>query len=587
MKYVTYNQVKTLRFAAVCVCLVFIFGAFLKLYYNYSKIESFKKGEEFYKLGKVVAAEDWFVKARSQIYFEYNESTVSNRLGELKYVTDLKEFIKNLSEIAKKANTSENVEVLIGEYNKYTVRYSEETKKGKQKQVVFEEISKDYNIEESFKKYFETAKGTLKAKADNNIKSKNYQNEDFKKIILKMPAFYYGGEEKKKQEINKFIMDYDNRKIDTIAKYTSISQATFEAGNVIEYNKKNSNNYKWVIDKMEILWTDVITKDVNSSNYDSMLNHYKEYELFIKQYLPKSGVLAIVNDKIKSDYSAANKYSSDGSFVQAMDLYKKISLFKDVKSDMNRTQLKWIEKEPIVVLNTAFPDKKFKNVQSGLNAWGYPVYALACDDKGTLYLTLVSADCQYLSITVKTFADNNNDIKSLKVMGELDRSRPIVVAEASSSNKKSEYVGYTVSNEGFKEVFRFEADGFIVEGKDRLLVDNPTGQGAGMQCYYTLKDGYYSFYEVKKDYTTITLDKIYEHKNEKVGFSCNILKYDDVYNMWAIGTDGKIYVLLKNFKYIGPGNIYIIGKYSGEETIYKDNKQITVPGFNVSEVVGS
>lgn len=148
-----------------------------------------------------------------------------------------------------------------------------------------------------------------------------------------MPASYYGGEEKKKQEINKFIMDYDSRKIDTIAKYTSISQATFEAGNVIEYNKKNSNNYKWVIDKMEILWTDVITKDV-------------------------------------------------------------------------------------------------------------------------------------------------------------------------------EYVGYIVSNEGFKEVFRFEADGFIVEGKDRLLVDNPMGQGAGMQCYYTLKDGYYSFYEIKKDYTAITLDNI-------------------------------------------------------------------------------
>ncbi|KPU43317.1 hypothetical protein OXPF_27580 [Oxobacter pfennigii] len=579
MRYVGYKQVKFIRLVTACICLGFMAAALFKLYYNYSKIESFKKGEEFYNEGRVVDAEEWLMKAKQRTLFEYNEDRLSERLGELKDVTNLKAFMEDLSKNIKKANESKDVEHLIDEYNRYIERYGQESEKGEGTKAVFEEISKNYKIEDNLEKYFAAAKDALKARAENNIKSKEFQNEDFKDTFLKMPAVYYGGEENKKEEVDKLIKDYDYNKIDIIALDKGISAATSEAQNIILSYKKNSRDYKWVIDKMESLWGHEIDKDINALDYNSLYGHYREYESFIGNYLTKSKVLAAVDSQIRDDYNRANKYSDEGNFSEAMTIYKNISQFKDVQPDMNSTQIKWIEKEPLVALNTVFPDKRFIMAQSGVDTWGSTVFALGCDDEGELVLVKVSEDCKYTAASAK-IEDYNDNLKSIRTVKELDYNGPSVIVELSSDNREALYIGLAVLDTGFKEIFKLEADSLTIESPEQLLVDNPVGEGEGGQCYYILKDGYYSFDKIKDDFTLINLRDIDNYRGKKIKFFCNVLEYDN-FRKEAIGRSGDTYVFLRNFRLNRTGSMYITGVYTEESRIYGEDGPVTIPSVNV------
>lgn len=494
MKYIDMKKSRKTSLIISIIFLVFLAAALWKIYYDIYKITCFNNGEEYYVSGRFVKAEEWFQRARSYGLFEYKDDYISNRLDDLKYVTDLKSSLKSTCDSIKRAYGLKDTKSLISLYNSYMVEYGKAVKVGDASKPVFLEISEGLGIEDTFETYFKKAIDDLKAEADAAISNKSFDNEGFMDNLVNIPSEYFGGEDKKKTEIEAFIKDYDNRKIDILAS-SDISLTLAQASNIIAFDKKYSFNYSWIIDKMESVWMNAVKKDISASDFTSLYKHYSEYKSFIAKYKSKSGVLGTVDSFITTEYKQAMEFSDSHKFKEALDLLAAMGSFKDTKQDINDIKLKWILDDPVYTLNGIFTGENIRNVYCGTNLWNERVYLLGYKDYN-IYFARVDESFQYVK-TQYTVYGAASGIKSLRIMKELDYNGPVIVAEVESPFRKSQYIGLSLQGDKLTEIFKFDADGFSAAGNDRLIVDNPTGAGAGKRCYFTYSDGYFGFSEIK------------------------------------------------------------------------------------------
>lgn len=578
MKLYTYRQVRIYRFFVLILCAVLASIAIYKIQYNLSKVSYFKKAEQCYMNKRLVEAEGWYSKAKSYKYFNYNEDILSDRLSELKDITKLKKVIKEL----KYRVENETSAVELSEIYKTFVRLKEEVKKGEESAKIFKEIVDLFDFERTLDEGFKMTKEKAKENAASNLKKQNFDEESFKEELLSIPYEYYGGKDNKNSEIQKLFKDYDNAKFDILCRNNNVSILINFAEEIIQFNKKNAFEYKWVIEKMEAIVSTIITDTIKDEDYSSIEDTNKKYDIFIKPYLKKSKVLDIINSKIDDEFKKSKELIKQGKYKEAIELYERLAIFKDTEKLITNAKIDWFKNKPDTALALVYPDKKFLATTSVKNMWKSAICTFGLDDTGDFFCIRVMKDGKFTS-TQKNIFSNEQEAKSIKV---IENKKPIIVVEVISNTRRGGYVGltYDPDNESLNEIFRFEADNFYFDSNGQLIVENPTGDGEGKTCYYAMdENGYYRFSYAKENYTDVLLENIASYKGKSVSFSCSIIDINYKAGI-ALGQDQSSYVAFIGKDTWPIGSVTIKGKYLREVEVTIDKNVYILPEIEVVDI---
>ena len=579
MKLYTYRQVRIYRTFVLVLCAALASIAIYKMRYNLLKISYFKKAEQCYASKRLVEAEEWYSKAKSYKYFNYNENILSEQLNELKNITKLKMAIK---ELKYRTEDEMNAVVLSEIYKNFVELKEEEVKKGEESAKIFDEVVDFFDFKDALDEGFKMAKEKAKENAVGNLKRQNFDQESFKEELLVIPYEYYGGEDNKKNEIQKLIKDYDNAKFDILCKNNDASILINLAEEIICFNKENAFEYKWTIEKVEGSVAAIITDNSKYGDYRLLENTNKKYGAFIKPYLKKSKVLDAINSKIDGEFKKAKELIKQGKYKEAIELYERLAIFKDTEKLIINAKIDWFKNKPDTALALVYPDKSFLAATSIKDMWGSAVCVIGLDDTGDVYFIRVMKDGKYTSAQKNIFR-NEQEAKYIRV---IENKKPIIVIEVLSNTRKGGHVGltYDSDNESLNEIFRFEADNFYFDSNGQLIVENPTGDREGKTCYYKAdEDGYYRFSYTKEDYTDVLLENIASYKGKPISFSCSITDINYKTGI-ALGQSQNYYVVLSGKDTWPIGSVIIKGKYLRDVEVTIDENVYTLPEIEVVEV---
>lgn len=99
-----------------------------------------------------------------------------------------------------------------------------------------------------------------------------------------------------------------------------------------------------------------------------------------------------------------------------------------------------------------------------------------------------------------------------------------MLIEAASKTRKVRYLAYEVNTPELFKVLDVEADKIDYDPTGAIIMDNPTGDGAGQKAVYEYRNGRYAFVKTMADTKLggapldIPLTEMISHKNEKSVF---------------------------------------------------------------------
>lgn len=593
-----YKKLKEQRFLILVIAVLLFALAVLKLGTIYYKIRYMNQGEKLYKENSLVLSEEYFQKSNNIKHFDYKNELINNRLTELAHVTETKAKLKALSRRALPAGTKNNISELLDIYNTYNADKAKIEKQGNEAEhKIFVEAADFYEMEDNIETAFFDYKNRLLKDMRGKIGKNDFKDKNFKSNLLSIPAEYYGDEEKKHGEIEGYYKEYDHAMLSHMFKNSPYSGILDEAVKIIQANKQHKMDSSWVEEEMLSYLKGVFGKDKASGSYRDFADHAAYYESCFQAEFNKSkraeikGLLKQYTDGFLEDGWA---YINGKEYAKAIDLYEALAGYKDTGDLIKEAQIKWIEEEPQKMLVDKYGNKMFDNMNVIKDKWDSGVSVIASDVSGgmsTLILCMQKRDASIIDMSAEVFNDGTS-IKGITVKSEYNESYPFILAEGTSDLRNSKYVLYQISEDGFKEIFRAEADNLALLADSTIEVSNPIGQFEGLLSYYQPADGYYrlSFVEIKgyKD----LMDHI--QSKPEYGFIMNLNIVDviegtdkalSIINESLDDPYGDRYIILEHSGGFKTGNTVVAGYYTGDEQLYIDSEYLKIiPKVKVTKI---
>ncbi|WP_047151073.1 hypothetical protein [Aneurinibacillus tyrosinisolvens] len=458
-----------------------------KLYNTSMKISAYTQAEKYMKQNNMVLAEQYFTKAEENRTIDYKEDRIQQALSAL----DPVRRIRLLKEQAMLARETGDFPLLLQAYAGYQEQKQKSGTLDKKNKEMFNQAIKYYTMENSLAKSFAEAKARFVGQMKENIKSKNYDKEDFLLSYFKIPSQYFGGEKKKTQEMQAQLKKYELTKFSYLSSSRKFAETMNKTELTLKIYKENSIAVPWLLTAVNRFGRSVLEKDLRQNNIADFAEHAKKYEE-LKEYYPSgSGTLGYIKRTIKSLLAKAKRFATQNSFSKAIDLYEKLKPYQDTSGEIALAQQKWDEQQPVRLLQREFPDKRFTFTTDGKNRWGAKSFVAAISDDSKLYYGSLLSDGFK---TVEGALGEGIVPKTLYTQEKISpEGLPVIVVEAQSDNRASLFAGFEVHESDFKQIFAFEADSFYMESPGVMVVNNPAGEGAGQLAYYEPLDGEYKF----------------------------------------------------------------------------------------------
>lgn len=582
MGWTAYHNSSRLRALALLIFAAVLALTGTKLYYTYQKTKQFDQAKAYYDAKQWIAAEDAFTRVRSNHWIGYKEAETAAALEALRPVTDAKRILAEVNSQIRSARGKDALSDLADAYGTYQEQ-KKRAAKNETDAAVFAELAASYGIEDKLRQAFADGKADLLKQMQAGIKKKAFEDEVIT-ALLSIPAEYFGGDAKKKQEAAAELEKYDTARLDAYGAKKEFADVLKEGVRLLGVYSKSKFDAPWILSKLDQYAQNELAK-LLPKDLPAFLANAKTYENTKELAVPGSKVLAYIRTSVNAQVQKADQLAASGKYAEAIDLYTKLGAYKDLAGSIQTAENKWAEKDPARLLEKAGFGKTFTQTAGGKDQWNAKLWAAGVQ-AGRYFFVRQLADG---SLDKKQGSFNTKwSIRSLKVTDSLSlkSGQPALVLEAASSIRKARYLAFDLAADNALALLDLEADGYTVEKSGVLLADNPTGLPAGQKGYYEYQSGAYRFTKAKQAaITDIALSDLSRYKDAQdtpIRFVCQIVSVEGT---TAACQSNGTYVVLNGAAATGgtgfrTGWATITGTYAGEGQVKLTGR--TLPAYKVN-----
>lgn len=503
--------VRNLLLVLVAIALI---GVSVKMVQSYQKSLLMAQAKSHYESQNLLLAEETFAKASEISAIHYDEEPWSALLSRLTAVRlQLESLAVNDLQIAIQQKDSDKA---LAVYQNYHAFKQQATKDDSQVASFFNQIAQRLAIENQLDQYYQQAMTSAKEQVQANLDQKQYKNLSFIHTLATIPDEYYGGKEKKQEELESLFLRYERAKLrDLAANSTFFEVITSFSNSRREYAKENFPT-DWLITLFERYAKEEFNQTIRQQDLGEFVTRAKAY-LELKNVLPsQSEVIKLIETHLNEQFRRAEQYVKTNHFEKAIELLRELSLLEDITGQLSELEKRWASHDPERLLQAQFPDKSLHTLMTGKELWGAQVYAIGWDEtEGHLYMAASMEDGSTIKLDQALSLDRQSVIFSLsEMLGS--KETPVLVAESAGKERTYSYLGLVpdLSRKTFVKRWQLEADSWEAHSTDQILVKNPVGEGEREIAHFVLDDSGLLYKEKWADYI-VDSEETQDESNEQ------------------------------------------------------------------------
>lgn len=473
----SYEKSLWVRNVLLALFVMALIASAVKVGLGMKKIALYGQARDYYATGNIVLAEETFAKASDISAIRYGDEAWNESMSTL---TSTRLDLESLSQRLHTAILEKNGESVLESYQTYQSLKQANGQQDKQATFFFREISRRLGIEGELASYYQKTLEQEKAHMKANLAQQNYNDESFIHTLIMIPDEYYGGRQKKQDELSALFLSYEKTKLhDTSANQSFTQVVTETAKNVRAYEKEGFPT-EWLVKLLEKYALNKMNKVIREKDLTAFVTQAKAYRE-IQGVLPAdSDVLSLIDRHLEDLLEKAKQYAASHQFSKALDLYQNVSGLQHTSALITDLENRWISYDPTRLLKTKYPDKTLRTVMTGEDRWRAEAYAIGWDEaERHLYAAALMPDDS--SIYLDQALDIDGKTASFRLSDQLGTSTksPAILIEAAGKERSFSYTGLYLdfSENKLVQQFQIEADGFTAESTDEIVIENPVGQG--------------------------------------------------------------------------------------------------------------
>ncbi|MDF9842471.1 MULTISPECIES: hypothetical protein [unclassified Paenibacillus] len=529
----TFKQAITLRniMIILCICMLGLLGS--KALMIRDKILVVQEAEQMYTAGDLIAAERLYRQAADNFSIHYKEEQISGRLTELAPITAIRSGLDILVRTSADQLVTKDFSGFMESYASLLSLKSKYFISGGPYESFYRELSEESGISVQLTNGFRQFKDQFLAELATGG-SGDGAGETYKWNLLLIPDAYYGGQEAKDALLAAEFEAHDVAGLKALAAAGSFQPMLDSALSMAQAYSSHSYTAPWVQEQAEESARLILDKDLEGDNVTAFAGHavmYRSYAAAAGLDAGSSKVLASIERSTTKLLSSAARLVRGGQYAEAIQLYSSLTPLQDTSTEIAAAQLAWNTAEPVRLLPGGNEEGKYVFVTSVSSKYGAKIAVAGIDNSGRLYY----ADLQEDGITSTRTGDVIPDFGQLSGISFDDRLAavaevPVVVAQGSRGDGRTDFTAYQIKPEGISVLFTFAGDSYELQAEDAsiLVANADTGDGvSGETGVYTLGDGSYQFAGIRQVMTEPPLIsafdlELYPYQTVKLGMEIYI-----------------------------------------------------------------
>ncbi|MGG0937574.1 SH3 domain-containing protein [Brevibacillus centrosporus] len=451
-----------------------VIGVALKIGWSLQKIKLYDQALAYYEAKDLVKAEETFAKANEHAGIEYGDEAWTTQMSGL---TDIREELESLSRQAQPAIKDNREEEVLQAYRSYqSFKREVEGRQEAQTATFFQTISTRLGLEKGWSAYYQQA--IQHAKAQMQSLQVSDQQALIHTLVL-VPDEFFGGTEKKAQELEALFRRYETAKLQERADSLSFLDVITQTAKSIELYRQEGISSDWLQKQLERYAKGEIGRVIRQNDLPGFVAMAKAYRQ-IQNVLPdKSEVLATIETHLQSLIEQAEKYAKQHKFTKATDLYQELSGLLDTSSLLAGVDELWTQFDPSRLLQQKYPDQAFDPVFTGSDHWGAKTYAIGVDQKEHRIYFAAKPTENEAPVSFDLALDIDTDFTFTLSKLEDDHDSPVLLVSSVGKERAYLYTGVVpqLSKNSFDTRFVIEADDLTIEDAARVIVKNAVGPG--------------------------------------------------------------------------------------------------------------
>ncbi|HEY2492389.1 MAG TPA: hypothetical protein VGI33_05710 [Paenibacillus sp.] len=577
----TIKRTLTLQNILILLCIAVAILIGIKGYHIQQKIAWLAEANRLYAEQNLIEAETWYHRAQNNKSIRYKEQEISSRLAALAPITQIKEKLSVLDLKASHASGNQDFYELLNVYAELTTVRASFMKEGSPYAPYYKEISAQYGISDDMTQYFQEFKALFYEQMQLNLSKSDYSDESFKWNLLAIPDIFFGNKDKKRTQLYGKFTTYDTTILTRMAAAGQFKIVLDTSLAMFSDYTSHSVTADWVIDKANAISRTLFQKDAQKENYAAFASHAKDYTDFATRGNLNSSVLDEIETQVLQWLNSAKRKVASAQFEQAIEIYEGLNAYHNKQDQITAAERAWTIHEPIRLLQNTDSSRTYSHIITGSNRFGARVYVIAVDEQNTLYFGEMDSE-GLVHILSSSNITQTMPIRGIQVNEQLSTpATPVILVETDSLSRIAMYSAFEVQTDRIVTLFQIDADGYQLDEKGTLFVDNPNDEGAGHIAIYQRSGDSYPFVGIQQDYTDIAVDDLVGYLGEKVKFSTHVIQTgnQEAYAKMSYG-----YVKLTgNFDFY-EGAITVVGTFNDYEDLYVNDELTSTPVFEVESI---
>ncbi len=494
MVFPSYRQSQRVRNLLLVIAVFALFAVGYKLYATTETLRYMKAAEAAYLEKEYGQAESYYRLASLPFAIKAGDAQLEEGLSSL--ILARKEAVTTLQELEEAASLSEPDELLPA-YQRYL-----QTKKNyagtRPASLYFQDISKTFELDKKWTAVFTQIKEQAYQQMQQNIKKDQYQQEAFLHTLVMIPSSFFGGQEAKDRELAKRFRQYDEAKFAYLLERQEFVQWVSALYSSWKQYDQEGIAPVWLKAIAEKQGRRVLQSDLRTGDLASFIKHAKDYGQIFSLFSGDSQVQRLIQETMEKELGRARSFMDKGLFDQAKSLYEELSSFTSTSDAIEEVEAQWVLQDPMRLLNKQFPDKQWVHSLTGKKNVEGSVYAVGLSEENQLFYAERKADG---SITqFETAVEEGMEVRSFTLTDALLKPAvPVLMIEAKGKERAARYLGFAIGESAWEQVLSLEADRLQIEEPNRLVVENPVGDGEQAIAYYVWKDGKFVYDGMKEE----------------------------------------------------------------------------------------
>lgn len=570
-----YQRSFWVRNILLVIVIIAMIGTAYKLARSYQKTVLLGQAKAHFEAQNLVLAEEVFSRADAIQAIRTEEEPWSQSLLRLGTVRLELESLASNARIAIEQNEADQT---LAAYQNYHSLQQQAQREDEQIAAFFQQIAKNLAIENQFAMYYQQAMKEAKDQVQASLDQKKYRDQTFIHTLATIPDEYYGGKEKKQDELEALFLQYERNKLRDLAQAGTFAEVVGSLADSHRLYEKEGFPTEWLVSLLERYAKEEINQTIREQDLAEFVSRAKTYREQKSILSSRSDVLALIDRQIETLFQQAEQFVRSNRFEKAIALYQELSRLEDTSAHLTELKKRWIAYDPSRLLQAQFPDKTLDTLMTGVDHWGAQVYAIGWDEtEGILYMAALEEDGAAVKLEQTLSLNRKSAIFSLSdTLG--NEESPIITVEAAGKERTYAYLGLVpdLSRKMFVKRWELEADGWEAIQPDQILVKNPVGEGEHEIARFSLEKSGLVYKEKWADYLVDTEDQDEQELQEQTDEQDNESTQAEE-GQQTDPNDEKpadIPALRTYDVYAGPGDTYaIIGQVveAGYRVIAKEN----------------